>query len=428
MRHTQRATWIAGLLLPLFCALNAPAATLGEAVSAALAHHPDLAAAEAQREAADASVSAARSAYWPRLGATYERARAKNELSGVADAQPTRQADVYLRWNVWSGLGDHYSVAAASHDLDAARGQVEGTRERAALQVVRIYLDILNLNQQVSETENLLHDLSSLRALVAVRVENGRSPQADLLQADSRLLQAQGQLLSLRAQLAGRRASFQRLTGLAPQNLLSPEFDGSTAQRPLDELIAAARDNNADLRAAREQAESAASRVGVARRELMPEVNVEARKNVQRDGPIQLQSGLERETLVQVTYEVALGGGGLHRVSAARARELGARANAEALELRLSMSVGEQVEQLRGQRALSVELHKQWAKLGETYRAFVMQFDAGRRTLLDALDLRQEQHNIGMRVTDNMTDIAYGSAQLEQMLGRLLKVLGIRDI
>lgn len=413
------ASW---LLLAIFCSAGlstAHAETLQQLWGKVAAAHPKVQGAQARVELARAREAQARSAFLPRIGLQYDYGRAKNESLRVFDAQTTQQTDAYLRINLFNGFADMARKRSAGNETRASQEDLADAREDLALALCETYVNVVTLSRQVRNAQNLVDDLSLLLETVRSSVRLGRNPESDLIQATTKVLEARSNLSDAQGRLAGTRARLVALVGAPVGDLVAPYFDEQIFQKSLPQLLSDARQRTPQLKAARERARQAAEEVAVNKGDLYPKVTFEGRKNIQRDGPAELVSTLEREALIQLTYEYALGGAPYLRVDEARARQVAAEAVVREIEVELEGQIGESREIALEYIALAPQLEDRQRAAAGVFEAYRWQFSAGRRSLLDLITVREDQYFSAEAVANNLNNRQLGAARLYRLLGQL---------
>ena len=188
----------------------------------ARARRPSLAAAQAQIEAADASLSAARFGYWPTLSAqaTYQRSGGAAVSSATADgvfADPARAytatVGLVLSWNLFAGRSTEAGVARAEASSDKVRATAARTIDAVAREVTSGRQTVVALSSQVSlSADNLVAAEQSL-ALARQRLEAGLASQLEVRDASLKLTQAELSLVQARIDHAVAIADLARAVG-----------------------------------------------------------------------------------------------------------------------------------------------------------------------------------------------------------------------
>ncbi len=417
---TRRSVFAASLFFALGPAW---AQTLPDLLKLTIDKHPQITRGQALFDATEEVVKQAYSPFLPRLGVQHDEARSTNRPLGVFAAQQTRQTAAFLQWNLFNGGGDLARLNATERGRDAARAELEDAREELAFTLTDYYVAMVMADRQVLNAKELVRDLSALANTVRARVESGASPDNELFQATSKLLQAKNQLALASGRQAGARNRLSAVAGTRVNWVVDPGFSSEVAMRRLDELVSIATAANPQVIAAESRALAAAADTRTAQSEWLPKVQFEARKNLTLDGPIQLQSGIERESLVSITYVIPLGGSTYFKWTELSARKAAADANVESLKRRIEAELGETREILFEQRAIARQIEERVAASVRVFDAYRLQYEAGKRSLIDLIIVREDQYASQESLIQNLAEQRIGTARVHRNLGQLRAVI-----
>jgi outer membrane protein len=183
---------------------------------------PSLAAAAAQVEAAEATLSAARYAYWPTLAlkAGYNRA-GQAALDGAGTdgvfGDPARNYNatvgVVLAWNLFAGRSTESGVARAEASADRVRASAGKTSDAVAREVASARQAVVALALQVSLSADNLAAAGQSLALARERLEAGLASQLEVRDASLKFTQAELSLVQARIDHAVATADLARAVG-----------------------------------------------------------------------------------------------------------------------------------------------------------------------------------------------------------------------
>jgi outer membrane protein len=282
----MRARPILAFLLAGAAALPAQATTLDEAIAAALNHAPEIEAARADTDAAEARIRDARGGRLPsaELSGTIGHGRLDPQgYFGLSAATVTpRAAQLVIEQPLFTGGRISAGIAAAEAGGEAARAGEALTRGQIAVATVQAYGNVLTARRMVTLYEQMTAQMEEIQRHARLRFDAGESPRTDIAQAAARLAEAQAALEQARGLAVSAEARFANLTGRAPRDLqplpASPALPAS-----LDEALDRARAGNPAL--AQAEAALAAARAGTrgARAERLPSVGAFAEGAAVRD-------------------------------------------------------------------------------------------------------------------------------------------------
>ena len=182
------------------------AQSVQDVVLHALEIDPSLAEANANISVAEAQTESARRQHWPRLSvASAEPFNNRQQDLSVED-----EARAVASLNLWSGGGIEAAVRSGKSTEDYYRSKDAQAREDVAYQVVQLYLQGLQAEQELSLARiNLMRHNSLMRDLgVVANLDPGR--RSDLTQAQSRQGQAQARVVTAETSLEVVRAKLLR--------------------------------------------------------------------------------------------------------------------------------------------------------------------------------------------------------------------------
>jgi TolC family type I secretion outer membrane protein len=394
-------------------------APLADVVRHVLDTHPDVVSARALLDAANERIRQSRSEYLPTAGLSYENSGTTEEISGASIDRDTSRLDATLRWNLFRGFADRGAISSATARKAASASELEDVREALALKVLEVYLDVQRNRALVEVSAAQIESLEALAQRVGKRAELGRISRVTVHQANTRLVQARNRHIQLRAALSGSELRFREITGMTPDDLVLPVLDEQIADVSIDVLYQRAIDGNPRIQAARETARSRAADIDVARGGLMPTVDLELRKRLFAD--VEPDSSIDLDTSVRlvVNYDFPLGGASLSRKSEAVSLKSAAEQRVASLEREVRADVAAVSRQLVEDRNIAANLEANVAAAEAVVKAYHLQFDAGKRTLLDLLTAYADLYQAEAAVLDNRFRQLASTARIYYQLGLL---------
>lgn len=157
-------------------------ATLDEALEAALAHNPALAAAEANLRAARAAARGARAGRLPTIGAFAEGSMVRDQFFPGYRADSVTMG-VRARWQIFD-LGTGAKVAGSDSAVRAAEAQLEGARDALKEQVIAAFQGVRTADLVAAASTRQAEAAGQARDSVAHEVRVGAKPPLDLLDAE----------------------------------------------------------------------------------------------------------------------------------------------------------------------------------------------------------------------------------------------------
>jgi len=333
----QAAALIACLLAS--AALPARATTLDEAIAAAMHHAPEIEAARADADAADARIREARGQGLPSaaLNGTigYGRLDPQGFFGLPAAAVTPRAAQLSIEQPLFLGGRVGAGIAQAQAGGEAARAGETLTRSQIVVATVEAYGDVLTTHRMVALYERMAGQMEEIQRQARLRFTAGESPGTDVAQASARLAEAQAALEGARGLAASVDARFANLTGLPPRDL-QPIPPSPALPASLDEALDGARTGNPALMRAQAALDAARARAREARAERLPTISAFADGGMVRD---QFFPGYRSDSAtvgVRARWQIVTGGRAAAKIagsdSAVRAAEARLRAARAALD------------------------------------------------------------------------------------------------
>ena len=267
----------------LAAAEPAPATvTLDELMRIALQESPLLRARDAEHRAALERVPSAGALADPEV--TWEFRDAPLENPAPSEARENNFS-LSQRFPFPGKRGLAREVAAA--DADVVNASLDDARITVANQLRNTFYHLHHLYQSIAILEQSNAALSTLSQIATQRYAVGTSPQQDALKADVELASQEARLTALREEVPAVESRIQAIVGRdLPTPLGRPEVpDSIAAPAPVDSLIAQALARAPSVRAADAKVVREKSGVGLARKEGLPELMLEAGYMIMKDMP-----------------------------------------------------------------------------------------------------------------------------------------------
>lgn len=280
LKRSLLVCFLAGIAAP------AQATTLEDALAAAMRHAPEIEAARADTDAADARIREARAQGLP--SATLSGTIGYGRLDplgyfGLPAANVTpRAAQLTVEQPLFTGGRVSAGIAQARAGGDAARAGEDLTRSQIVVATVQAYGDVLTTRRAAALYEQMVAQMEEIHRQAQLRFKAGESPATDVAQAAARLAEAQAALEHGRGLAISADARFVNLTGLAPKDL-QPVLASPAAPATGEEALEIARAKNPALAQAEAALEAVHAAARGARAERLPTVGAFAEGSSVRD-------------------------------------------------------------------------------------------------------------------------------------------------
>jgi outer membrane protein len=310
-------------------------------------------------------------------------------------------------------------VNEAEANVRAGREDLRSEEELVLFEAVTAYMDVVRDQAVVRLQENNVKVLTRELKATQDRFAVGEVTRTDVAQAQARRAGAVSQLDAARANLKGSRATYERVIGNSPSNVVDPGAPTRYLPKSINEALAIADQENPRTIAALYREQAGKYRVSTIRGELLPSLDLEAGWFEGFDRS-KIQSQQEGGTVLgRLSIPIYQGG------------EVSARVRQAKHEHVALLQVIEQVRTEVRERAIQawsqyqaaiaqVQSDRTQVEANQTALTGVREEEkVGQRTLLDVLNAEQELLNSQVDlVTDerNLVVAAYG---LVAAIGRL---------
>lgn len=261
---------------------------LKSAVSRALEENFTVSAAQDAAMAAESGRKAARGAFGPAFGSSYEYQRRQHRVAPGATREQDKDLftwSIWLRQNVFSGFStlDNYQKAAlqkenAESGVAKARLELIGT-------VQENFLRLLQSRENTRSAQDSLERLRSQLKVTKAFYEVGLKPRLDVLQAEVDVATAEDFLLqTLNAyETQVSRMNTLLILPVESETAYTGSLDFIPFTRTFDECLQAAFAKRPDLIMAEKTVSIAGKDVGIAKSDFYPKVNAEVGWSTQGD-------------------------------------------------------------------------------------------------------------------------------------------------
>mgnify|MGYP001060713148 FL=1 len=261
-------------------------AQLDALVKQALAHNPDLKAAQAALAVARENALAGRGAYAPSVSAGVSASRQQNPPGALAPV-PSNNAYLYNLFTPQVSVSyvpdvfglNRRNVESLKAQQQAVRFQMLATRITLSSNVVAAAVQQASLRAQVDATRELIATSAKMVELLRYQRDKGYAGTLDLAAQESQLAQLQATLPPLLNQLDQQNHLLAVLAGALPGEAAPPSFDLASLQLPqaiplsLPSTLVAQRP---DVRQARANLHAASAQIGVAIANRLPNITLTA--------------------------------------------------------------------------------------------------------------------------------------------------------
>ena len=305
-------------------------------IAEALQGAPDMAAAAARVQQAQAMLGVSESASQPQLSAHTSITGDKLSYNHLTPAEMAPRgmndygrATLDLAWSLDLWGKHRAAVQAAAGELQAREADAAQARLVIASGVAAAYAELVRLRATERSLQQSVQVRENTSRLFGERFDNGLENQGSVHSAKARLVAAQAELAQAQEQVALQRNRIAALMGATPERAASITVPDAVLQQPWkqqwalpENLPANLLGRRPDVVAARLQAQALESRVASKQAEFYPDVNLAAFVGVQSLGIDMLARGGSSIASIGPAISLPIFNGGRLRseLGAARAR------------------------------------------------------------------------------------------------------------
>ena len=379
---------------------------------------PQVQVAVAAQTVAQERLKQSKSRLWPTLGLSATAGDGHDEEFGRTVKRRLDRSEMLLRWNLYNSGTDAAEITATEREWAAANEELNQALDLVAERITNAYLDAWRWQSLIESSLLRLKTVERWVEQSRAQVKAGRLSDADLQQAEYSLTDSQLSHQVLVAELKGAMGALNALlrepvATVLPQTL--PRMSAEEARTLLP----------AGVRVARLRAEATRSRLVSVANLAAPRVDLDARKRLS-DNTMPAQNTSQQDSWsVGLRWEMPLGGETFSRRREAAARADGAQAEAARVEQGLVSELASIAPRLAsGEQALA-QLQSQAEQYNALLRAGRVQFEAGRRTLQQLIQLEDSRIGVVQRIAEQANRLEKLRVRLLVLSGRLSSSMGI---
>ncbi len=396
------------------------AETLTQALGAAYQFNPRLDAARATQRATDEEVPRALSGYRPSIvgsaDTSWQHTTTSPATTANGDSNP-RGYQVGLVQPLFRGFRTVNSVSAAEATVRAGRETLRLAEQSVLLEAVTAFCDVVRDTAIVRLRENNVTVLTRDLRATQDRFNVGEVTRTDVAQAQARRAAAVAALDLARSNLKTSRATFERVIGHPPSNLVEARASTLIA-KTLEGNIEIALRESPSVVAALYREQAARHTIDIVRGELLPSAQLES--NYSKRFDTEGLDAIETATVTgRVTVPFYTGGEVEARVRQAKHTHVQRLQEIEQARTEVQAQVVTAWAQLQAAQA-AVESDVTAVEANRIALAGVREEErVGQRTLLDVLNAEQELLNAEVNLATDRRNVVVSSYTLLSTIGRL---------
>ena len=407
------------------------AESLTDVVEEALSTNPEIGAIRFNRRAIDHELQAARGLNLPTVDLKAGEGRHEStETTGAGikdknDWHDHREISGTLSQRLFDGFEARHEIARQEHRVESARWRVNDTANSVALRAVQAYLEMQRSMAVLGAARTNLSTLQALNARVQERVLAGKGNSSEETEAGSRLANAVALVAEADGRVRDADALFRSIVGRAPRTLGPANAPSQSLPRSVEDAVAEAIVAAPSVIATQHDAVAAEAAVGSAYSRFSPKLNFELTGTGARGDKEEGDSTGDVRAMFIVRWNLLNGGIDKARVFEARTRAWEASeisANTQRIierETRVSWNA------MAAAQARIPALTRELDLNRATRSAYVQQFDAGQRRLLDLLDVQNQVFVAEASLRTEELVSKYNTYRVLASMGRLVPALGL---
>ncbi|MEM0950075.1 MAG: TolC family outer membrane protein [Pseudomonadota bacterium] len=419
----------------LFCVLSfspagSHALSLSEAVLYVIETNPEIASAEANKQAIEFELDQADTFFLPRvslegsLGYSFNDGSTTSDLPAADDPIGGYEVSARISQRLFDGFETRSEIERQAYRVDAAALRVLERAEFLSLEAARVYSEVLRARSLVALARDNVSYHRQVFARITRAVDNGVVGFADQQQAEERVFLAEDTLAQTILNQGEIEADFLGVVGVDPDRLSAIPRLSASLPATLDQALAVARTSNPTLRFRQADVGTAEALSRKIDANQYPSLNLEAEARYGEDvngfeGEVQdFQVGLVLRYEFQGGQKRALRQEHARRVGESRAQLL-SQARLVEREVRQSWA---SLETTRRRVAL---IQRQAGLALEVRESYVREFEVGQRSLLDILNTQSALFQAESSLINARSLETFIEYRVLAAMGRLLPSLGV---
>ena len=412
--------------------------TLQDAVATAVLSHPTMGAAAAKVRAAQADVTAAKSAFNPTLSLTTGTGWS---TLGQYSNYPVMGAAPDLPGTSRTDLG--VSFRQLIYDFGAAREVVEKNKsaeesetlkladqaEDIALRTVNAYLNLIEQQELLSLIDQTIASQRKLAGLVKLSQQNGASAASDVDRINSKIIEIEASRADIDSAYHIALAEFKRLTNIEPKQVREPRIPDAAVPASADLAVRESRKENPSVLAIRAQGVSLEHELQAQKAQGLPHIDFEGDSAVKHYiGTSTASIGVvDNRAMVVLSYKMFDGGLNQAEISHIRANQEANQYNELDQMETLELNIRRFYETLNADRLKQKSTELGVATAEKVNASYLEQFKAGKRTVFEVLDSYTSIFTMRKNKIEGQYEAMRSQYGILRNLGRLNKTLAMES-
>jgi adhesin transport system outer membrane protein len=339
-----------------------------------------------------------------------------------------RDGSLILRQYVFDGFQVTYEVERQTSLVGSATWKVEETRLSLAQRVMNAYLDVLRNEELVRLARETVKAHETHVEKTRLRFKQGVGTKADVQQAEGRLALAIATLVNQEGSLREAGTAYFRLVGRMPVEPVKPLSPADALPPAIKQALEKASAGHPAVKAAQSDMEAAESAAAGAKSTLVPRLDLElsANSNVDTSGIIGTRN--DAAALLIMRYNLFRGGSDLARTKQLAELQRSSEETLNNARLVVEEEVGRSWIALNTAREALAHLAQRVQSSEQVLEAYRLQFELGRRTLIDLLNAENELFQAKSGLSNGQYAVLQSEYRVLASTGELVSALGISPV
>ena len=404
------------------------AESLRDVVREVLTDNPEIAALSLNRAAIEQEEIQAKGLKRPNLELFGGVGVGRDDRNFVRDgARVQGDVGVSLTQKLFDGFESKNRVVRQKARGASARSRVKDASNIVSLQVVRAFLETRRAHTIAALARQNVSAHKRIVGQVRQSANAGRGTNTQVQQALAQLEQSRIDLESAELQILDARTAFFAVVGRAPGKLHKVKMPSAHFPHSVKDAVALATSQSPAVQARVFDADAALSAVEVARASRYPQVDLEASVfETFNETPGGSGSEFDGQALVRFKYKLYGGGINRSRRREAEIRAAEARNDVEITKRTIARDVRLAYGQTTTAKRRVALMRSKANRASRILPDYVAQFDAGRRSLLDVLDIQNDIFvNRSAAISEEFT-AKFNRFRILALSGKLVQSLGVQ--
>lgn len=431
------SVFLAGSFFSVCAAEDTVPLTLKQAVEKALEYYPSIRAERMAFKAQVKSADAAWSGLLPSLDfsmdAGYEDVHntlTRNRQSSGLDDDNHRgmwfhSQTLTLSQLLWDGFRTKNLYNAQNAKLESQRVMVDASAEHVSMQVIEIYLDIIQLRKIIRLAEDNIEQLKALRQKTRMRLEKGKGTVTDVDRVQLTLSDAKAVLINYQGLFEAAKDRFAAMTGVNAALITRQVNMPKMSLGSVEQAVKLAMKKNTGLKAADSHIQERTADLKATKALYHPKVSLIAKAT--RDENVDGLDDTDHSVagLVRINYNLFNSGGDRSQIYKNANLLAEARLRKEELSLKIRTQVKNEFTRMTTAKRQIPLLKQKVEQNIKVLASYNEQFLVGKRDIMDVIDAQKMLFTFQAAQETMETRKKLAEFRLLMLTGQLFTILDI---